>query len=111
MRRGPIVFVLIVLQLGLLVAGLFLTIQWARGAGVWRGPWANLPMVGILLSSLLVFSFQEARWGVAGARRKKGDPESMGGWLEAMAFGTWLLLIVHMIATVFKAIRALKTVL
>lgn len=108
MQRGLLVPVLVVLQLALVLAGAALTVQWVRAALPWQGWWANLPMVGILLGSLLVFSHEEARFGLAAARRKGKDPESMGGPLEAAAFFTWLLLLLNMIATVLKGIRALK---
>ncbi|MCU0612720.1 MAG: hypothetical protein MUE60_13155 [Candidatus Eisenbacteria bacterium] len=107
-QRGPVIVMCIAIQLILLIVGLVLTGQWARGAGLWHGWWANLPMVGILLASLLVFSNQEARFGFAASRRNKSEPERMGGWLEAVAFTTWLALLVNMLATVFKIIRAIK---
>jgi len=69
-------------------------------------------MVGLLLASLLVFSYEESKLGLAKKRRaKKDDPESWGGTLEIMGFVTWLLLLVNMIATVFKGIRAIKQML
>jgi len=107
-ERGPIVRLLVVVQILLFLAGLALTLTWIIGRGPWHGWWCNLPMVGILLGSLLAFSHQEARFGLAAGRRKRDDPDSMGGWIERIAFTTWLLLLANMIATVFKGIRAIK---
>ncbi len=105
MRRGY-ALVLVAVQLVLALVGFVLTARWMVGAGVWHGWAANLPMVVVLLASLVVFSHEEARHGLAAARRR--GEESMGGWLEAVAFATWVVLLLNMIATVAKVIRAIR---
>jgi len=107
-ERGPSARLLVAAQILLFLVGLLLTLAWIVGKGPWHGWWCNLPMVGILLGSLLAFSHEEARFGLAAGRRKRDDPESMGGWIERVAFTTWLVLLLNMIATVFKGIRALR---
>ena len=100
---------LVALQLLLFVLGAGLTALWIGGSVLGGAWWSNLPMVGFLLASLFVFSYEEATLGRAGkVREEKGEPESMGGALEAVAFVTWLFLLTNMIATVFKVIRAIK---
>lgn len=100
--------VMVGIQLLLMAGGLVLTGLWMAKALPWQGWWSNLPAVGVLVASLLVFSHQEARWGLSARRRPRHDPEAMGGWLEAVAFSTWLFLLLNTIATVAKVVRALR---
>jgi hypothetical protein len=101
--------IFVAIQVLLFGVGGVLTILWTMGTilrGYW---WTNTPMIACLLGSLLVFSYEEVQVGLVRRRREKQDnPESMGGILEAVAFTTWLLLLVNMIATIFKAIRTIK---
>lgn len=101
--------ILISIQVLLFLVGAALSILWVIGVCLRGSWWTNLPMVALLLGSLLVFSYEEVRIGISRRRReRKGDPESIGGVLEAVAFSTWLFLLVNMIATVFKIIRTIK---
>jgi hypothetical protein len=101
--------VLVSLQVVLFLVGALLTILWIFGTMLRGAWWTNTPMIACLLGSLLVFSYQEVAVGLVQKRRERQDnPESMGGVLEAVAFTTWLFLIVNMIATVFKIIRVIK---
>ena len=101
--------VLVTVQVLLFTIGAILTVLWIVGTVLRGSWWTNTPMIACLLGSLLVFSYEEVHLGLARKRREKhDDPDSFGGVLEAVAFTTWLFLLVNMIAMVFKIIRAVK---
>jgi hypothetical protein len=101
--------VLVSIQVLLFAAGAILTVLWIVGTMLRGSWWTNTPMIACLLGSLLVFSYEEVQLGlVRKQREKQDDPDSLGGILEGVAFTAWLFLLVNMIATVFKIIRAVK---
>jgi len=104
--------VLVTIQVVLFIAGAALTILWIGWGIMPRTWWTTLSLVGILLLSLVAFSYQETRFGISKkARERSGNPDSMGGPLELVAFITWLFLIVNMVVTVFRLIRTIKAAL
>ncbi len=106
---GAKAHMLVGIQLLLFLLGATLTILWIGWGILPKTWWGTLPVVGVLLLSLLVFSYQEGHIGIARQRREeKNDPEGMGGVIELFAFLTWLFLLVNMIVAVFRTIRAIR---